>query len=310
MSRVQKRNLAIDRFRGLTIIVMVIVNDLANVEGIPAMLKHAPKEAGLTAADLVSKAFIFAIAATFALSFNKRAERGGKGDAYFHFFSRYLAIMGLGALFGTFETVINGATVWGTLQTIGLAGLLTLLAIKLPAAARAVIAVLILAGWQFVYQSYNQIFTGEVGAMLEALTMAAALILSTAMIDMYNKGLKPFLISTGILSLAAFGPLLLSSVKVTKNNQLTFILMCVAMCCVLYLAANLLSKVLPDKAGLTVWWGENPMLLYILHLILTGIAMALDPRSLWVAIPIDLLILTILSLIAWALHRKNYQFKF
>jgi len=304
----KQRNLAIDRFRGVTIMLMVIVNDLADVESIPAFLKHAPAEAGLTIADLVSKFFIFAIAATYLLSFNKRAAREGKSKAYFHFFSRYFAIMGIGALFGEFSSVWTGDTVWSTLQTIGLAGLLTLLVISLPWWARALSGLAVLAAQQTLYHFLPDIFTGEVGAVLGSLGMAACLMLATAMIDLFNKGLKTYLIGAGAVTLAAFAPLLHPDLYVTKQNHVTFILISVAVSCWVYLAFDLISKrVRPTKPGLLCWWGENPMLLYIFHLMLTGAAMALNPRPLGLAIVVDLSILSVLSLIAWALHRKNWQ---
>ena len=305
-----QRNLAIDRFRGMTIVVMVVVNDLAGVQGIPWILKHAPKEAGITVADLVSKFFLFAIAATYAMSLNRRIARDGKRDAYFHFVSRYFAMMGIGALFGVFAAAWTGDTMWSTLQTIGLAGLLTLLVIKLPTWARAPAGLLLLAGWQCLYHFAGGLFAGEVGAMLEGLTSAAALMLSTAMTDMFNRGLKPFLVSAAALSLAAFGPLLLPGAYVTKENQVTYILTCVAIACWVYLAFDLLSKKMrPTQPGLLCWWGENPMMLYILHLMLTGAVMGLE-RPLWLAIPIDLAILSILSLIAWQMHRKKVWISF
>ena len=308
----KQRNLAIDRFRGLTIIVMVIVNDLAGVEGIPAILKHAPDEAGLTIADLVSKFFIFAIAATYAMSFNKRAVAAGKGQAYYHFFSRYLAILGVGAVFGTFEAVVEGTgIVWSTLHTIGLAGLLTLLVIRFHWGARMAVGAALLAAYQLTFQFANGLFVGDIGKMLEAIPMAACLMISTAMIDLFNKGYKPFLIGTGVVTILAYAPLLLPWVNVTRRNQVTYILICVSAACIFYLLLDLLTKkALPKKPGLLCWWGENPMLMYIFHLMLTGMALALDPRPLWLAIPVNLAILSILSVIAWAMHRKDWQFKF
>ena len=306
----KQRNLAIDRFRGMTIILMVIVNDLADVQGFPAILRHAPHDRGMGLSDLVSKFFIFAIAATYAMSFNKRLARDGKKDAYFHFVSRYFAIMGIGALFGVFNAAWTGDTMWGTLHTIGLAGLLTLLVIRLPWGARAATGLFVLAAYQLTYYFANDLFAGEIGAVLESLTMAAALMLSTAMIDLFNKGLKPFLTGLGALSLAAFGPLLLPGAYLTKENQITFILICVAIAGAVYLMFDLVSKkIRPTRPGLLCWWGENPMLLYIFHLMLTGAVMGLE-RPLWLGILIDIAILSVLSLIAWQMHKKKIWISF
>jgi predicted acyltransferase len=51
---------SIDEFRGLAIVVMVVVNYLADIETVPAFLKHAAG-CGLTIADVVAPAFVFAI---------------------------------------------------------------------------------------------------------------------------------------------------------------------------------------------------------------------------------------------------------
>ena len=306
----KQRNLAIDRFRGMTIMLMVIVNDLADVRGFPEILRHAPHDRGIGLSDLVSKFFIFAIAATYAMSFNKRLARDGKKDAYFHFVSRYFAIMGIGALFGVFAASWTGDTMWSTLQTIGLAGLLTLLVLRLPWGVRAGAGLALLTGYQLLYNFANGLFVGEVGAMLEALTMGAALMISTAMIDLFNRGLKPYLIGAGVLTLGAFGPLLLPGAYITKQNQITFILICVAIACWVYLAFDFLSKkIRPIQPGLLCWWGENPMLLYIFHLMLTGAVMGID-RPLWLGVLIDIAILSVLSLIARGMHRKKFFVSF
>ena len=306
----KQRDLAIDRFRGITIILMVIVNDLAGVQGIPAIIHHAPHDRGIGLADLVSKFFIFAIALTYAMSFNKRAAISKK-DAYFHFFYRYLAIMGLGTLFGVFSAAWTGDTMWSTLQTIGLAGLLTLLVIKLPWWARVASGLLVLTAHQLLHHFAIGMFEGEIGAFFEGVAMTGALMLSTAMVDLFRKGLKTYLIGTGVLILAAFGPLLLPGMYLTKQNQITFILVCVSVACVVYLAFDQLSKkIRPTKPGLLCWWGENPMALYVIHLMLTGIAMAFDPRPLWLGLPMDIAILAIMSVIAWGMHRKKLVISF
>ena len=69
-----KRITSIDRFRGLTVLLMVTANFLEGIEWIPAWLKHA-EPPGLTVVDLIAPAFFFVIALTFPLSFEKRKKR-------------------------------------------------------------------------------------------------------------------------------------------------------------------------------------------------------------------------------------------
>jgi len=252
------------------------------------------------------------MAATYRQSFLRRAEKG-KGGAYAHFFSRYLAIIGLGTIFSAGGAVVEHGAAWGVLQAIGMAGLITLLVIQLPTAIRAVIAFAVLGAYQFLSYKFvgDLIFTGEHGGFIGAVAWGALLILSTVMIDFYSKGLKPFLISTGVLSLLSVGSIFI--VDISKNRiSLSYVLVSVSLSCILYLLVNLLSKVL-KKPWIVSYWGENPTLFYILHLLVMGITkipfeLMHRPRTLWLALPINFIILAAMSLLAWQMHRKNKQF--
>ena len=65
---------SIDYFRGLSVILMVLVDYVGGIASVPGWLKHAP-DIGLTVADLVAPAFIFAIGLTYGMSFGRRAAR-------------------------------------------------------------------------------------------------------------------------------------------------------------------------------------------------------------------------------------------
>ena len=55
-----QRILSIDAFRGITIFVMVFVNDLAGTPGIPAWMGHMPANAdAMSFVDVVFPAFLF-----------------------------------------------------------------------------------------------------------------------------------------------------------------------------------------------------------------------------------------------------------
>ena len=58
---------AVDQFRGLAIVLMVLANYLAGVDIVPAWLRHAP-DIGLTVIDLIAPFFIFAIGITYGIS--------------------------------------------------------------------------------------------------------------------------------------------------------------------------------------------------------------------------------------------------
>ena len=309
-----ERNLALDRFRGVAIILMLIVDDLDNVLDVPRFVRHAA-DTGFGLADIVAPLFIFAIGATFVPSFLRRAEHN-KAQAYSHFVSRYMAIIGIGAIFSAVSTIAYEYSTWGALQAIGVAGLLTLCVVKLPAWARAAVALAVLGVYQVLNQGpiREEVFTTDHGGFLGAVAWGVMLILSTVMMELYNRGMKYFLPAAGALSVLAIVSALI--VPVSKNRvSASYVLVCVAICCVSYLLVDILTKKLPIKKGLISWWGENPMLLYLLLNVVGGITqvpfvvMDIENRPLWIGLLDVLLVFTILSLIAWTLHRKNLKIK-
>ena len=57
----QTRNIAIDIFRGLTMILMIVVNDLWTVHGVPVWMEHTETDFdGMGLADVVFPMFLFA----------------------------------------------------------------------------------------------------------------------------------------------------------------------------------------------------------------------------------------------------------
>ncbi len=57
-----QRILSIDVFRGITILVMIFVNDVAGVSGIPGWMKHVSADAdAMTFVDVVFPAFLFIV---------------------------------------------------------------------------------------------------------------------------------------------------------------------------------------------------------------------------------------------------------
>lgn len=134
----RKRIDAIDQFRGLAIVLMVLANFLAGVELVPAWLKHAP-DIGLTVIDLIAPFFIFAIGVTYGISYRRRLGRDGAAKTISHFLTRFLALIGVGALLSAGEYYFGESTApvqWGVLQAIGVAGLLSMPLLNLPQAWR------------------------------------------------------------------------------------------------------------------------------------------------------------------------------
>lgn len=72
-----ERIASIDVFRGLTILSMIFVNDVAGIKGVPWWLKHYPADAsGMTFVDVVFPAFLFIVGMAIPFALGKRMERG------------------------------------------------------------------------------------------------------------------------------------------------------------------------------------------------------------------------------------------
>lgn len=179
----------IDQFRGFAILLMVLADYINNISTVPTWLKHAP-DIGYTISDLVTPLFVFAIGLTFGPSFRRRFQNQGGWRTYNHFFSRNLALIGLGFLI-TLGGVLSGnyppTANWGLLQALGMAGLITLPFIIIPGKYRWIIGLLLLVFYQFMLDSYwldeviHAIHNGPQGA----LSWGAMLILSTSLADIY-----------------------------------------------------------------------------------------------------------------------------
>jgi heparan-alpha-glucosaminide N-acetyltransferase len=89
---------SIDIFRGLTILTMVFVNDLAGVRGIPAWMKHAVDGSdSMTFVDIVFPAFLFIVGMSIPLSLQRRRTAGASTLALWkHVLSRFAGLLVLG----------------------------------------------------------------------------------------------------------------------------------------------------------------------------------------------------------------------
>ena len=89
---------SIDAFRGITILVMIFVNDVAGVSGIPVWMKHKPADAdAMTFVDIVFPAFLFIVGMSLPFAINNRLA---KGDSFWklqgHILWRTLGLLVLG----------------------------------------------------------------------------------------------------------------------------------------------------------------------------------------------------------------------
>jgi len=309
------RDLAIDRFRGLAIVLMVLVNYLGGIGWIPAILKHAP-DIGFTFADTVAPMFIFAIGLNFGPSFEKRLQ-GGRLSATMHFVTRYFALVGIGALFTLGGTAVAGQpTDWGVLQAIGVAGLICLVFIRQSASVRFTAGMLILCAYQFALDRWTlgSVLASVQGGFWGTLSWGAMLILATAMADQWRKGIKPYTIGCSVMAVLGAASAYLE--PVSKNRvSISYVLITLAISGFVFLLFSIGSRKFKVPAGFLCWWGKNPIALYILHLMILGL-FAIPSVAWWYAnAPVWLAALQLallfgaLSAIAFAMHRRKLIIK-
>jgi len=119
---------SIDVFRGLTMLVMVFVNDLSGVTGLPWWTYHMPEKVnGMTYVDVVFPAFLFILGMSIPLALDRRIAGGDtKRNLISHVVVRSAALLALGfflANSGKFDSGLSGigATAW---RLLGFAGIL------------------------------------------------------------------------------------------------------------------------------------------------------------------------------------------
>lgn len=93
-----QRILSIDALRGITILVMIFVNELAGVSGIPAWMKHMPADAdAMTFVDVVFPAFLFIVGMSIPFAINRRISKGDNfWQLQWHILWRSLGLLVLG----------------------------------------------------------------------------------------------------------------------------------------------------------------------------------------------------------------------
>lgn len=107
------RILSIDAFRGITILVMIFVNEVAGVRDIPLWLKHMPADAdAMTFVDVVFPAFLFIVGMSIPFALQQRRQKGdGFWQIQLHIFWRSLALIVMGVFMVNAEQGVHeGAT--------------------------------------------------------------------------------------------------------------------------------------------------------------------------------------------------------
>ena len=117
---------SLDILRGLIILVMVFVNDLAGVNGVPPWMEHIqPSTAdGMTFVDLVFPAFLFIVGVSIPFALGGRLARGvPAAEVWRHILARTLSLLTIGVFMVNEETISPKGpltpTLWGLLIYTG-----------------------------------------------------------------------------------------------------------------------------------------------------------------------------------------------
>ena len=126
MDNLQKRNAAIDMFRGVTMFFMIIVNDFWKVTPIPHWLEHyGTMEDGMGFSDIIYPMFLFAMGMSVPYALDRREEKGVPlGNTIRHILSRTLALLLMGVFicnseYGVASVLGFGKGVYWLLMVIG-----------------------------------------------------------------------------------------------------------------------------------------------------------------------------------------------
>lgn len=304
---------SIDQFRGFAILGMVIANFLAGANVIPDWSKHA-SDIGFTWVDQVAPFFIFAVSLTYRPSFQRRLAEYGWKKALGHFFRRWLALIAIGFLIVTAEAWFNiqgeivtaSNTNWGVLQAIGLAGLLTLPFLALPGWSRALTGLGLLVVYQVLLDRVwlPVVMNSPHGGIQGALGWTGMLLLATVLADLFNENERirrvfPWaaagVLAAGLL-LAWLAP---DWAPISKNRvSSSYVLLSLGISGVVFWGFHWLEDGRHLSLPVLTTWGRNPLVLYVLHLILLGF-FALPPIPGWfVEAPLWLVLVQCLALLA------------
>jgi hypothetical protein len=199
------------------------------------------------------------------------------------------------------------------LQAVGVAGLMTLLVINLPTAIRLGFGLGLLAIYQILLDKYwlTIVLGSQHGGLPGSFSWSAVMIIATVFGDIFQdeSRRKYFPWAAALVLLAGFA--LTIWVPVSKNRvSATYDLITLGFSGLVFSAFYLTNF----RLAFFTAWGQNPLTLYLLSFILTGLFVLPDipvwheQAPLWLAGLQALTMVSILSSLAFYWQRKDFIF--
>lgn len=362
-----KRIKSIDRFRGFCVFCMLIFQFLKNFPSLGFLSRLADHSLengiiilpGMTLADIIAPAFIFAIGLTFALSFSKWQRLYGLKRAIIHYLERALAIIGLGTFLDLCNKVLDSfsgytlnafdwtifafsiiaiiglvlrilATIpswkkklslpaeqifyialscmgimniiittidfvnifnnfsafrydyWVTLQGIGFAILVALPFVKSKSWVKFLGAALIFVAFTIFHQIGNNKEWLDVivhGGVVGGFGWGAMLIFDMFIADLYFKNkANAFMSSLFFCAIGIFLIQWLGNINMGSCSP-TFILVSVGLSGIIFFVFDALDKFHKTKFDPLVWWGKNPIIMFLVEFFVIGVYATVMPEG-------------------------------
>ena len=147
-----KRYKSVDIFRGLSVILFLLFNFVYSFTGdheVPFILKHNQGNI-LLPLDFIAAFFAFVLGVSLGLSYFKRAGGGEKGLVYLHYLKRYGLLILIGLVLDFFP---DFTLKWGVLQSLGIAGIIATLILKLSNPIKLIVVGIVLVIYSFCLQN-------------------------------------------------------------------------------------------------------------------------------------------------------------
>lgn len=255
----------LDEFRGCTVFLLIVFNSFYPFADTPVWLKHAQGN-GFAAADLIAPLFMFSVGLSYALSFQKRVQCRGAGDAFRHVLSRnaLLVIFGiLGEMVFLEKIVLN----LGVLGAIGLSSVLALPMMLCGTRFKLGAACALLSCWQILNWLGVRAASEGLGGPLACLAWASVILVAASLADIRNAPASRF--ACALLSAWLMSHLLhtIASHFVPVNKHLvtaSYILLSLELSVAAFFLFWLKNEMFAWHTNILAILGANPLLLYMI----------------------------------------------